>query len=139
MNQLIYYLKHAAAECASDIFFVAGGPVSEKRDGHILPLEEERLLPPDTERLLRAIYEAAGRSIDRFLETGDDDFAFSIPGLSRFRVNAYRQRGSMAAVIRLVSFDIPDWRNDCETTWRWICNVREAAKGRLLHQGRNKT
>ena len=52
LNQLIYYLKHAVAECASDIFFVAGGPVSEKRDGHILPLEEERLLPPDTRKVL---------------------------------------------------------------------------------------
>ena len=110
MNQLIHYLERAVSECASDVFFVAGGPVSEKRDGHILHLEEERLLPPDTEALLREIYAAAARPIDRFLETGDDDFAFSIPGLSRFRVNAYRQRGSMAAVVRVVSFDIPDWQ-----------------------------
>jgi len=46
----------------------------------------------------------------QFLATGDDDFSFSVAGLARFRVNAYRQRGSMAAVIRIVSFDIPDWQ-----------------------------
>ena len=38
------------------------------------------------------------------------DFAFAISGLARFRVNAYRQRGSLAAVVRIVSFSIPDWQ-----------------------------
>ena len=47
--------------------------------------------------------------MDRFLKEGDDDFSFSLPGLARFRVNVYRQRGSMAAVIRVVAFDIPSW------------------------------
>ena len=51
----------------------------------------------------------AGRAMDRFLQEGDDDFSFSLPGLARFRVNVYRQRGSMAAVIRVVAFDIPSW------------------------------
>ena len=47
--------------------------------------------------------------MDDYLAEGDDDFAFAIPGLARFRVNAYRQRGSLAAVVRIVSFSIPDW------------------------------
>ena len=47
--------------------------------------------------------------MDDYLAEGDDDFAFAIPGLARFRVNAYRQRGSLAAVVRIVSFNIPDW------------------------------
>ena len=42
------------------------------------------------------------------LETGDDDFSMAIPGLSRFRVNTYRQRGSLAAVIRIIAFNLPD-------------------------------
>ena len=42
------------------------------------------------------------------METGDDDFSFSIPGVSRFRVNAYKQRGSLAAVIRVIAFRLPD-------------------------------
>ena len=46
-----------------------------------------------------------------FEKTGDDDFSFAVPGIARFRVNAYRQRGSWAAVIRTVAFHIPDWRD----------------------------
>jgi twitching motility protein PilT len=49
--------------------------------------------------------------MEHFIKTGDDDFSFAVPGLARFRVNAYRQRGSLAAVVRVVSFDIPDWRS----------------------------
>ena len=104
------YLHRAVEHQASDIFFVAGGPVCEKLDGHIRPLDEARLLPPDTQQAVEEIYEAAHRSMEIFRQTGDDDFSFSVPGLARFRVNTYRQRGSMAAVIRVVSFDIPDWQ-----------------------------
>jgi len=53
----------------------------------------------------------AERPIDRFFKEGDDDFSFSMAGMARFRVNVYRQRGSMAAVIRVVAFDIPHWRD----------------------------
>ena len=45
-----------------------------------------------------------------FLEEGDDDFSFAIEDLARFRVNSYFQRGSQAAVIRVVSFRIPDYK-----------------------------
>ena len=66
-------------------------------------------MPADTEILLRQIYQMSNnRNFDRFLEIGDDDFSFSIPGLSRFRVNTYRQRGSLAAVIRVIAFELPD-------------------------------
>ena len=68
-------------------------------------------MPPDTEALIKEIYTVANRPIHNYLETGDDDFSFAIPGLSRFRVNAYRQRNSLAAVVRIVSFDIPKWQD----------------------------
>jgi len=110
MSDLSVYLKRAVEDQASDLFFVAGGPVSEKLDGHLRPVGEGKLLPPDTERLITEIYEAAKRPMETLLQTGDDDFSFAVPGLARFRVNAYRQRGSLAAVIRVVSFDIPDWQ-----------------------------
>lgn len=61
--------------------------------------------------MIREIYQLAGRSIDRYLQQGDDDFSFSVAELARFRVNAYRQRGSMAAVVRVVSFEIPNWKS----------------------------
>ena len=43
-------------------------------------------------------------------ETGDDDFSFAVSGLSRFRVSAYKQRGTLSAVIRIISFVLPDYR-----------------------------
>ena len=98
-------------ECrASDLFLVAGGPVSVKQDGRIRPIDEERLLPPDTKALISQVFELAERPMDGYARQGDDDFSFAVPGLARFRVNAYRQRGSLAAVVRVVSFDIPDWQ-----------------------------
>lgn len=102
------YLSYATENHASDIFIIAGRPLSVKIDGK-MSIFGERLMPDDTDRLIHQIYSMAGnRNIDPFLQTGDDDFSFSIPGLSRFRVNAYRQRGSLAAVIRVISFDLPN-------------------------------
>ena len=102
------YLSFATAHHASDIFIIAGRPLSFKINGK-LSIYGERLMPADTEILLRQIYQMSNnRNFDRFLEIGDDDFSFSIPGLSRFRVNTYRQRGSLAAVIRVIAFELPD-------------------------------
>lgn len=110
MIDWLQYLIQAVEHQASDVFFIAGSAVSEKVDGHIRGMDEIRLLPPDTMQILTGIYEKAGRGMEHFLATGDDDFSFSVSGLARFRVNTYRQRGSAAAVIRIVSFDIPDWQ-----------------------------
>ena len=102
------YLSYATENHASDIFIIAGRPLSVKIDGK-MSIFGERLMPDDTDRLIHQIYSMAGnRNIDPFRQTGDDDFSFSIPGLSRFRVNAYRQRGSLAAVIRVIAFDLPN-------------------------------
>jgi len=111
MSDLNNYFEQAVNDGESDLFIIVVGPVSEKLDGHIHRIGTQRLLPPDTEVLIREIYELAGRSIDRYLESGDDDFSFAKPGLARFRVNAYKQRNSLAAVVRVVSFDIPDYKS----------------------------
>jgi len=110
MLTLQEYLKKAVENHASDLFIVAGRPVSEKSDGHIRNLDDSLLLPPDTEKLIQSIYSLANRPMDSYTASGDDDFSFSVPGLARFRVNAYRQRNSLAAVVRVVSFNIPDWK-----------------------------
>lgn len=111
MAELLDYLKQAVERQASDLFIVAGGPVSAKQEGHLVPISEEKIFPQETERLIAGIYELAGRPMDNFRRTGDDDFSFAVPGVARFRVNAYQQRGSLAAVVRVVAFDIPDWRS----------------------------
>ena len=108
--RLLEYLRRAVDDGASDLFLVAGGPVSYKLGGCIRPMEAEKAAPADTEALITELYALAGRSMDRYRETGDDDFAFARADLARFRVNAYRQRGSLAAVVRVVAFRVPDWR-----------------------------
>ena len=70
--------------------------------------EPERLLPSDTEVLLDGLYALAKRDKNRFEAEGDDDFSLALPGRARFRANAYHQRGSVAMVLRIVPFGIPD-------------------------------
>ena len=110
MNALDF-LTQTIKTGASDLFIVAGRQLSFKKGGRIETLGEERLMPADTERMLREIYTLAdSRDISRLIKQGDDDFSFAVPGLSRFRVSAYLQRGSMAAVIRIITFELPDPR-----------------------------
>ncbi|MBC5581155.1 PilT/PilU family type 4a pilus ATPase [Anaerofilum sp. BX8] len=102
-------LKDAVARGASDIFIVAGRPLVYKLSGQLTNVDDTRLLPPDTEEFVRQIYKLAGnRPMDRLLETGDDDFSFAVQGISRFRVSAYKQRSSLAAVVRVITFELPD-------------------------------
>ena len=107
---LTEYLNRAARLGASDLFIVPGAPVSVKLEGKITPLEEEKVMPVRGNELIEEIYTLAEREMDAFRRSGDDDFSFSVSGVARFRVNTYRQRGSNAAVIRVVAFSVPDWR-----------------------------
>ncbi len=107
---LMDHLRFASQNGASDLFIVPGAPVSVKLEGRLQGIETEKIMPAQGEALIREIYALAGRDMAEFQRTGDDDFSFSVAGLARFRVNTYRQRGSWAAVIRVVAFSIPDWR-----------------------------
>ena len=110
MTKLMEYLTHAAQVGASDIFMVPGAPVSYKMDGLLTAMDDNKLMPGQSEALIGEIYTLAQRDMAHYRATGDDDFSFAVPGLARFRVNAYRQRGSLAAVVRVVAFNIPDYR-----------------------------
>ena len=108
MNAL-EFLTQTTKEGASDLFIVAGRPLSYKKGGKLTLVNEERMMPAQCETMIREIYELAGhRNPDPFLASGDDDFSFAVQGLSRYRVSAYMQRGSRAAVIRVISFELPD-------------------------------
>ncbi|MDO4176126.1 MAG: PilT/PilU family type 4a pilus ATPase [Bacillota bacterium] len=103
-------LQKAVSEGGSDIFIIAGLPVSLRKNGVISRLDDNRLLPPDTEELLSQIYVLANhRNLAAVEDGGDDDFSFAIPGLSRFRVSAFKQRGALSAVIRIITFELPDY------------------------------
>ena len=113
-------MEKAVARNCADVFIVAGNSVTMRVNGVIEKLEmaditteddtdrKPFLMPNDTEELIKQFYAMAGnRSMEKLMKTGDDDFSFAIPGISRFRMNAYRQRGSLAAVIRVIAFEIP--------------------------------
>lgn len=104
------YLKHAVNENCSDLFIAAGKAVSAKKGDVIVPFSQQALTPEQTARLVQELYNLAERPINRYMAQGDDDFSVSVPEVARFRVSAYRQRGTMAAAIRVVHFGIPDWR-----------------------------
>jgi twitching motility protein PilT len=110
MAQVQEYLERAVQDHASDLFIVAGAPISEKVERHMKPITDTKASPDMTRSLLEEIYQMAGRPTDKILAGGDDDFSFAVRGLARFRVSAYRQRGSWAAVVRVVAFEIPDWQ-----------------------------
>jgi twitching motility protein PilT len=100
-------LKRAKELQASDLQLTVGVPPIIKVNGAWMTLGRETLMPEDTERLVRELFPTQAQ-LTRYLEEGDFDFSVSIPRSGRFRVNAFLQRGSMAAAVRLVHAELPD-------------------------------
>ena len=92
----------------SDVFIIPGSPIMCKVKGRLVSISDKPQYPADTERLLREAYEMVNRPIEPLIMGGDDDFSFSLMRLGRFRCNAYRQRGSLAAILRTVTIGLPD-------------------------------
>lgn len=107
--QLQELLKTMIHNNASDIFFIPGLPITYRINGMQERIEGESLKPSDTQEIVEQIYEIANRQISPFIDSynHDDDFSFAIAGIGRFRVNVFRQRGSLAAVIRVIPFELP--------------------------------
>ena len=105
---ILEILEKAVATDAADVFLVAGLPVTFKTGGRQERMPDGILKPDSIAPLVDEIYEISRRD-RRNLDQGlDDDFSFAVPQLGRFRVNAFRQRGSLAAVIRVIRFGLPD-------------------------------
>lgn len=101
-------LQQAVERNAADIFMIPGMPISYKINGEILPVNDKKIFPDVMDQLIEGIYTLAGNRNINKVEHGDDDFSFSVPGLARFRASVMRQRGSLAAIIRVVRFELPD-------------------------------
>ena len=104
---MIEMLRKAVALGGSDIFIIPGACVSVKVNNVLKNLTEDRVFPADTEKLVQQMYELAHRDFKLLNREGDDDFSFAIQDVSRFRCNAYLQRGTVAAVCRIVNFELP--------------------------------
>ena len=133
MVELKQLLEQAVVAHASDIFIMAGMPLTCKVDGKLIHMGEEKIMPAQSEAMVREIYELGGRDIQQVLQTGDDDFSVTVPQLSRFRISIYKQRGSLAAVIRVIPFGIPDYKS--LQIPESVMAVAEKTKGLVLVTG----
>ncbi len=92
----------------SDLHLAAGAAPTVRVNGSLVAIEGYGLLNGDMiERLVFAILNE--RNIASFLSELELDTSYSIPGKSRFRMNVFRQRGTIGAVLRTIPFDIPDF------------------------------
>lgn len=110
MLSFLELLKQTMELGASDIFIVAGKPLSYKKGKMIYQLNDEKVMPDFSKYLVEEAYKLAQRELTRLWADGDDDFALSVPNLVRLRVNCYKQRGSLAAVLRIVAYGIPNYQ-----------------------------
>ena len=106
--EILEILQKAVEAGAADVFLVAGLPVTFKCDGHQQRLETGLLMPVAIKTLVDEVYTVSGRDRSNLERGVDDDFSFAVSHLGRFRVNVFRQRGSLAAVIRVIHFGLPD-------------------------------
>ena len=106
MKERLDYILTAAFELGtSDIHLTVGVPPVMRLHGDLKHYGKEALKPADTEEMAKAIIPP--NMWDVFKEKGELDFSYSIPGVSRFRVNAYHQRSCISLAIRVVPTEIP--------------------------------
>ncbi|MDT8282383.1 MAG: PilT/PilU family type 4a pilus ATPase [Gammaproteobacteria bacterium] len=102
-------LRTMVQKNGSDLFVTAGAVPSIKVDGSLKPLSNQTLSPQHTQALVSAIMNDKQRA--EFEATQECNFAISLPGVSRFRVNAFTQRGSVGVVLRVIRSDIPEFKD----------------------------
>lgn len=99
-------LNAAKQKNASDLHLTAGLPPKIRVDGELVSLNYPSLAPSDVENVVYKLMDEKQKEV--FEKYGELDFAFSIPNVGRFRINVYRQRGSMACAMRIVGTTIPE-------------------------------
>ncbi|MDE6664023.1 MAG: type IV pilus twitching motility protein PilT [Lachnospiraceae bacterium] len=98
-------MKTANEAGASDVHITVGVPPKMRVNGKLITMDYPKMMPADTMEITLGIMNEAQR--EKFEERGEFDMSFSIPELGRYRVNAYKQRGSAAMALRLVGTVVP--------------------------------
>ncbi|RUM28959.1 MAG: type IV pili twitching motility protein PilT [Aquifex sp.] len=107
--KILEIIKEAVELGASDIHITAGAPPAVRVDGYIKFLKEfPRLTPEDTQKLAYSVMSEKHRQ--KLEENGQVDFSFGVRGVGRFRANVFYQRGSVAAALRALPAEIPEFR-----------------------------
>lgn len=105
MPTIAELLKIANDRGASDLHITVGVPPKIRVNGQLTALDYPRMMPEDTQMLLEEV--VTGPQYQSYSEKGEVDMSFSIPELGRYRVNAFRQRGTAAMAFRLVGTEVP--------------------------------
>ncbi len=108
MEDIVVELLQIAKEKeASDVHLTVGIPPKMRVNGQLMNVGDSygRLMPADTERIADGILNERQKAI--LDEQGACDMSFSVPSMGRFRLNAFKQRGSIALAIRLVATQVP--------------------------------
>jgi len=98
-------LTHMVKNKGSDLFVTAGYPPAMKLDGKVTKLSDKPLSAEHTAQIARSIMDE--KQAIEFAETNECNFAISLAGVSRFRINAMIQRGAATLVCRVITSDIP--------------------------------
>lgn len=98
-------LTIAAQNNASDVHITVGVPPKMRVHGKLISMDYPALMPQDTEPIIMSIMDRRRKEI--YDEKGEVDFSISVPQIGRYRVNIFKQRGSMAAALRVVGVEIP--------------------------------
>ncbi len=101
MDQL---LAHGVANGASDIHFKVGDRPGYRIDGVLRGVKHDVLTAADTRRIAERLVEGDELDLDAVQE---HDTSYSVEGVARFRVNIYRQRGSLCCILRIIPREIP--------------------------------
>jgi len=104
-SDLLALLRVGAERGASDVHVHAGTPLRFRLHGRFETASEAPIAPADAERMLRSALDPA--QAERLAERGELDFAWTVPGLGRFRVNVYRQLRGLDGVFRRVPARVP--------------------------------
>ena len=105
MAEIEEILRSAMNAGASDIHLTVGVPPVMRVNGGLKTMDFPVLTPENTQKVLNCVATERGKQV--FETSGESDFSVSIPSCGRFRVNAYRQRGSAALAFRIVKTKIP--------------------------------
>ncbi|HOC70989.1 MAG TPA: type IV pilus twitching motility protein PilT [Candidatus Hydrogenedentes bacterium] len=100
-------LSYAVKNSASDLHLTVGSPPVLRIDGEMRFLQGESLTAEDTLGYARELM--TDKQFDAFVDKGDADLAYGVPGVGRFRVNVFKQRGSTGLVMRHVKGVILDF------------------------------
>ncbi|MCM1175124.1 MAG: type IV pilus twitching motility protein PilT [Blautia sp.] len=131
MPSIVEIMRTAKEAGASDVHITVGIPPKMRVNGSLATMNYSRMMPADTLEILLEIMTETQR--ERFEDQGEYDMSFSIPELGRYRVNAYKQRGSAALALRLIGTQVPS--PEVLGVPESVMNLYERKKGLVLVTG----